>query len=480
MKFLKLAKLGHRNLIHHKKQTIFTIIVVGSLFSVLVAIQLVMQGLENFYIKQNLSVFNGSTYIAAQACRRSELLSVSSTHQCVKDDGKFDEQCLKNHNQKPAPCSTNQQQVNALFANRTKPYGGEVIGNVEIRNYQYINLYIYPQEIFTNNITADLSNKPQDALATIVTIHQAASLLEIRMDRIESRQAKLKIIDEIKSKAIGKIFTYNDQKIFIAGILPYGAPYISVARHERDMRPLDWFLHEISVHDNITNNSGLILINDKSPAINKVLTNSTLYAYQALIKFDSPDRACDYFRYELDYVAPSLFGTNRSQTPQYMVNELSTNSVKTQLSFEFKRFTSSFAIYVLLVTAVIIIVFTFLRLVTQDSRLIALYRSLGATASDVWFIYLWYVFELCLLTVAYALIIGILLALSVSKHYSIDFNIGASLFYIKHITEFVPFIGFNLEIVKIIGAILLAAPITSILTLDQLSMRNIARRLKKQ
>lgn len=479
MKFLKLAKLGHRNLIHHKKQTIFTIIVVGSLFSVLVTIQLVMQGLENFYIKQNLSVFNGSTYIAAQACRRSELLSVSSTHQCVKDDGKFDEQCLKNHNQEPAPCSTNQQQVNALFANRTKPYGGEVIGNVEIRNYQYTNLYIYPQEIFTNNITADLSNKPQDALAMIVSLQQAARLLEIKMNLIESRQAKLDIIDEIKSKAIGKVFTYNNQKIFIAGILPYGAPYISVARHARDRRPFDLFLSKIGVSD-ASNNNSLIFINDKSPAINKILTNSTIYAYQAIIKFNSPDRAYDYFKYEIDHIPPSLFGTNRPQTPQYLVNEISTNTMQFRFSFEIRRFILSFAIHVLLITAVIIIVFTFLRLVTQDSRLIALYRSLGATADDVWLIYLWYVFELCLLTVAYALIIGFLLALGLSKYYSVDFNPGASLFYAKHITEFVPFIGFSLEIVKIIGAILLAAPITSILTLDQLSMRNIARRLKKQ
>ena len=124
--------------------------------------------------------------------------------------------------------------------------------------------------------------------------------------------------------------------------------------------------------------------------------------------------------------------------------------------------------------------FTFLRLVTQDSRLIAMYRSLGATAQDVWFIYLWYVFELCLLTVLFALSTGALLALGVSWHYSADFNAAASLFYAKHITGLVPLIGFNLEIIKIIGAIVISAPIVSILTLDQLSMKNVARRLKKQ
>lgn len=55
---------------------------------------------------------------------------------------------------------------------------------------------------------------------------------------------------------------------------------------------------------------------------------------------------------------------------------------------------------------------------------------------------------------------------------------GVSLFYVKNITA--TFIGFNLEIIKIIGAILLSAPIVSILTLDQLSIKNATRRLKKQ
>ena len=89
-------------------------------------------------------------------------------------------------------------------------------------------------------------------------------------------------------------------------------------------------------------------------------------------------------------------------------------------------------------------------------------------------------FELCLLTVLFALGTGALLALGVSWHYSADFNAAASLLYVKHITGLVPLIGFNLEIVKIIGAIVISAPIVSILTLDQLSMKNVARRLKKQ
>ena len=480
MKLPKLIKLGHRNLTHHKKQTIFTVIVVGSLFSVLIAAQLVVQGLENFYIQHNLAIFNGSTYITARACKFNQLESSSSMSHCFQDNGEFDKQCLQNQNNQPAPCSANQQQANILFTNRTKPYGGEVIGNVEIRNYRFSKITIYPQGIFTNSITADLSTKPQDALTTVISLQQAAVLLKIPIEQIYSRQAKINIIDEIKTKSIGKTFVYNNQKIFIAGILPYGAHYISIARHTRDIRPLNWVLSQVGVYDHVTDSGGLFFINDKSTAINSVIANSTPYAYHSIIKFNSLERAYDYFKYELDHTSPSLFNANRPQSPQYLTGEIATNSMRFRLSFEIKRFVLSFAIYALLITAVIIIVFTFLRLVTQDSRLIAMYRSLGATAQDVWFIYLWYVFELCLLTVLFALSTGALLALGVSWHYSADFNAAASLFYAKHITGLVPLIGFNLEIVKIIGAIVISAPIVSILTLDQLSMKNVARRLKKQ
>ena len=485
MKLFQLAKLGHRNLTHHKKQTIFTVIVIGSLFSILVAVQFIIQGLENFYVQHNSELFNGKTYIAAQACRRSEL---DSHHdiitRCVNNNNQMDEQCFQNQIKRPAPCSTNRQQVNDLFKTRAKPYGGEVVGNIEIRNTNIgSQFHIYPISIFKDRITADLSTKPQNIPAVMLRLSQAADLLNIKTNQIYSRQAKLNIINEIKAKVIGKILKYNGQSIFVAGILPYGTNGISIARHIRDVRPLDQLLNKVSFYqESGLGESGLLFLNDQSDAIKKIINESTFYAYQAILKFNSPDQAYNYYKNEIDYISPSLFTSNRPRQPRYLIRELVTGSFNARMSLGLKRFELSFAIYTLLVTAVIIIVFTFLRLVNQDNKLIALYRSLGATARDVWFIYLWYVFELCLLTIFFALSVGALLALGVSWHYSADFNAGASLFYAKHITKLVPFIGFNLEIVKIIGAgaIVLSAPIVSILTIDQLSMKNVARRLKKQ
>lgn len=480
MKLFKLAKLGHRNLTHHKKQTIFTVIVIGALFSILVAIQFIFQGLENFHRQRSLEVFDNKIYITAQACRLGQLESPYSIERnCIDDHGRLNQDCLRQASQQPAPCSTDPQQVNQLFNERSKPYGGKVVGNVEVRTTDNsTRLSFYPIDLFKNHVTADLSKKPNDIPATVVTLQKASDLLEINLKDTISSQRKLSLLQEVRQKAIGKVLQDGDQAIFVAGILPYGSHKISVARHERDVRPLDILLENIASYSRYS--SGVFLLNDQSPAIKYLIDSTKPYNYQALIEFTSADQAYNYYKYEIDYVAPGLLAPEKNRSPEYLVEELATNSFNAFESMATKRFILSFANYALLITAVIIIVFTFLRLVSQDSKLIALYRSLGATARDVWFIYLWYVFELCVLTALFALGVGALLVLGISWHYSVDFNAAASLFYAKHITSFTPFIGFSWEVAKIIGAILLSAPIVSILTLDQLSIKNVARRLKKQ
>lgn len=480
MKFLKLAKLGHRNLTHHKKQTIFTVIVIGALFSILITMQFIIQGLEYFHRQQNLGVFANKIYITAQACQRSQLDSAHEIEKhCIDNHGQLDQDCLRQTMQRPAPCSTDRQQVNQFFTERAKPYGGKVVGNVEVRTTDSSSrLSFYPIEIFKNNISTNLSKRPSDAAAAILTFEKATDLLGIDTKNIISSQDKLNLLQKVKQETIGKTFQINDQTVFIAGILPYGSHKISVARHERDIRPLDFLLENFSFYND--NLGGVFLLNDNSPAIKQLISKTSLYNYQALLEFNSPDRAYDYFKQETGYIAPGLLASQENTSAKYLVAELATKSFNVFESLSIKKFLLSFANYALLITAVIIIVFTFLRLISQDSRLIALYRSLGATARDVWLIYLWYVFELCVLTALFALGVGALLALGISWYYSADFNAAASLFYAKHITSFTPFIGFSWEVAKIIGAILLSAPIVSILTLDQLSIKNVARRLKKQ
>ena len=80
MKLPKLIKLGHRNLVHHKKQTILTVVVIGVLFSILIAVQFIFQGLEDFHRQQSLGVFDNKIYITAQG---NYIDCIDYCHYCI-------------------------------------------------------------------------------------------------------------------------------------------------------------------------------------------------------------------------------------------------------------------------------------------------------------------------------------------------------------------------------------------------------------
>ncbi len=133
-----------------------------------------------------------------------------------------------------------------------------------------------------------------------------------------------------------------------------------------------------------------------------------------------------------------------------------------------------------MIIAIIIVVFTFIRLVDQDARLVALYRSLGATKLDVFTIYLWYLMELCLLSILLASVIGLVMACIISLLNMPALKVELEAFYGLKPQIPLVLVGINAQIAKLMATIMIIAPATSILTIDQLSSRNIAKRLKNE
>lgn len=477
MKLLKLAKLGHRNVTHHKKQTILTVIVIGSLFGVLIGLHFIIQGIENTFLKQNDQVFSGKTYLVAHGCSARELKQYELENPCFEAPEEEMIDCLSELNKKPFPCGNDTVKINGIFNDKVKSYGGKVVGNIKLTSNEAAKtLDFYPSEIFADLITADMSQKPNDALMALVSFQGAAKLAEIKYGSNMSNQEKLTLIQQVYEKTIGKVFEHEDVKVFVAGILPFGSSTAKLAKYDADIRLIDSFLENINSYGN----NLFYYLDDNSDATQKTLQEYTTKFHQVIIEFDSSEQAYEYFRHNMPHPNLSLFNKQAPENPEYVIWEMVTNKIDIIYQFKFTRFFLSFANYVLLATAVVIIVFTFIRLVNQDSKIMALYRSLGATATDVFLIYFWYVLELCMLAVFYACAVAGIIAFAVSSHYSADFNVAFSLFFGENLTDFKLFIGFNQEIWQIITLILLSAPLVSILTIDQLSMKNIARRLKQQ
>ncbi len=474
MKLLRLFKLGHKNLTHNKKQTILTIIVIGSLFSVLIGLQFIVQGVENYLIKQNNRIFSDTIYFSASGCNTRKIEAIYAS--CLEKEEEEMFECHNEISKQPLSCSSDADKINKLFSERSKNYGGEVIGNIKTVKKDNTDYTFYPHDVFKNQIESDLTKRPADTVPALASFYRAAELAGIIIPKqIATNQEKLDLISKVRSESIGKVFDYNGSKIFVAGILPFGAASPTLARNDYDFRVLD-----LIISANFETSAPIYFINDNSDYVKNFIEQATLYEYSSVIKFTDLYQAYSYYKFENNLFEPSLFAQNAPKSPEYLVRELVANRLSTIHNYKLLRFMISFANYILLIIAIIIIVFTFLKLVNQDSRLIALCRSLGATSKDVFVIYFWYLLELCLLTAIYATIVAIIFAVITSQYYAADFTTSTSLYFGQKISDPVLLLGFNIEFVKIIAVILFSAPLASLLTLDQLSMKNVAKRLKKQ
>lgn len=484
MKLFKLIKLGHKNITHHKKQTIFTVIIIGSLFSILMALQFLVQGIENIVIKEYNQTLAEKTYIVARNSNSGDMEDAHNKASAKCHDNIPEEpletynirymKCLNNSNYEEETFAKDQDinKINQIFSNRSKPYNGKIAGNIQFINYQPI----VPIELFKKLITADLSKKPIDALPVIMNFEGAAKLIDQRISKKASNQEKLDLIKKVRVETIGKTFDINEKKIYIAGIMPYGKDSVKIAKADTEFKLLDIILENIISPSDFS----FIYLNDNSQIVKDFMTKFNFTYYATILEFEKLEDAYKYYQYENHIVDPNIWSNNDYKKAKHTISELLTNKIQTVYKFKLFKFMISFANYVLLVVAVIVIVFTFLKLINQDSKLMALYRSLGATGFDVFLIYFWYILELCLLAIVYSFVVAGTLVLIISNHYSADFNSEISLFFGRILTDFKIFIGFNQELVQIVMVILLSAPLVSILTIDQLSMKNTAKRLKRQ
>lgn len=137
------------------------------------------------------------------------------------------------------------------------------------------------------------------------------------------------------------------------------------------------------------------------------------------------------------------------------------------------------AIIVLTIAAILISTFTLAHVLSEDRRTFMLYRSQGATVSQIASIYFIYVVELCF----YAIVFAIILSLATSAIISLILKDTLLSSY----TDFLPDsaglplvpVDFNYRLLIIFGAAFLPAPLALILNCDQLATKKVLRELKE-
>lgn len=134
---------------------------------------------------------------------------------------------------------------------------------------------------------------------------------------------------------------------------------------------------------------------------------------------------------------------------------------------------------ILLVVAVIVTAFTFIHLIDQDARTVALYRSLGASTREIIMVYFIYLLELFLLAVVVSVLIGLGVVAVVSLGNAGILAENLQMYYDLSSVPKVTLLGIDWRFFFTIGLMLVAVIIALFLSADRFSKRRIAMALKK-
>lgn len=136
------------------------------------------------------------------------------------------------------------------------------------------------------------------------------------------------------------------------------------------------------------------------------------------------------------------------------------------------------AIIISLITSSLIAAFTLAHIISQDSKLFTLYKTLGATNGQIVLIYFLYILELYVCIIIISTALSILLSLIIS---AIEWNNMSNILSnaYPNSDKYPPIlIGVNYWYPTIVGLTLLSAPVSFLLCIDQFSSKKIALRLK--
>jgi hypothetical protein len=138
-------------------------------------------------------------------------------------------------------------------------------------------------------------------------------------------------------------------------------------------------------------------------------------------------------------------------------------------------------ILILTAVALIVVLSTFAHLVESDIATILLYRVRGASLGQVYFIYLVYLLELCLLAVGLSIMIGLILTLGMSTMNALaGFSEAVQGFFGLAKAPFGLLVGIDTVFWRSIGLMLLTAPIILLMTSWRFSSKHIAKKLKEE
>ena len=434
MYFTDVLKLSFRKFIRQFRRSYKLVVAMSILFCLIFTINLFFTGLRNSYIKFLQSKAGGQVIISA-------------TSPNSYTDLKKLEEVAKNE-----------------MVQDIEKFGGKILKN--IRTVTRNNIPVLPKSSVQNLIEVDPSNAPKDAIPILTTTFFGELLLGQYDNKINKLTAVeyLSKYQDYREKVLGKTFeTDNGAKFFVVGLLPG------------------------SYH--LTNYSFYVLErNVDTTLLNELLDDIPLQGFEP-IAVDNGNQ--DFWQtgqnveYEMVYAVfnnqkdvyryleqgKTMLRTIIPDDRSYDANVILGLSPEITYIFNFFQIIIRIVSLILFIVAMIVILSTNTRLIAQDEEEIALYRSLGATKSQLKIFYGIYFFILIVSALIFAYFVASFILILFHLFRGQLINIQATLaFSLKDVPQ-VFWYGVSSDILVIIVATLLLAPLSTLLNSKKFSPR---------
>lgn len=434
MYFTDVLKLSFRKFIRQFRRSYKLVVAMSILFCLIFTINLFFTGLRNSYIKFSQS-------------KVGDQVIISATSPNSYTDLKKLEEVAKNE-----------------MVQDIEKFGGKILKN--IRTVTRNNIPVLPKSSVQNLIEVDPSNAPKDAIPILTT----TSFGELLLGQYDNKINKLTAVEylskyqDYREKVLGKTFeTDNGAKFFVVGLLPgsYHLTNYSFYALERnvDTTLLNELLDDIPLQgfEPIAVDNG----NQDSWQTGQNVKYEMVYAV-----FDNQKDARHYLEQ-----GKASFRMVTLDDRSYNANVILGLSPEITFIFNFFQIIIRIVSIILFIVATVVILSTNTRLIAQDEEEIALYRSLGATKSQLKIFYGIYFFILIISALIFAYFIASFILIFFHLIRSQLINIQAALaFSLKDVPQ-VFWYGVSTDILVIIVAALLLAPLSTLLNSRKFSSR---------
>ena len=434
MYFTDVLKLSFQKFIRQFRRSYKLVVAMSILFCLIFTINLFFTGLRNSYIKFSQS-------------KVGDQVIISATSPNSYTDLKKLEEVAKNE-----------------MVQDIEKFGGKILKNT--RSVTRNNIPVLSKSSVQNLIEVDPSNAPKDAIPILTT----TSFGELLLGKYDNKINKLTAVEylskyqDYRDKVLGKTFeTDNGAKFFVVGLLPgsYHLSDYSFYTLERnvDTTLLNQLLDNIPLQDfePIAVDNG----NQDSWQTGQNVEYEMVYAV-----FDNQKDARHYLEQ-----GKASFRMVTLDDRSYNANVILGLSPEITFIFNFFQIIIRIISFILFIVATVVILSTNTRLIAQDEEEIVLYRSLGATKSQLKIFYGIYFFILIISALIFAYFVASFILILFHLFRGQLINIQAALaFSLKDVPQ-VFWYGVSSDILVIIVAALLLAPLSTLLNSRKFSPR---------